>query len=80
VNDTQLLVFGNIKESNYQRLTKIHDRYIQKKILGMKFAPDKYEFIHFSRKRRRDTRIKQTYLIFPNILIIPNIEIKILNI
>jgi hypothetical protein len=28
VNDMQLLIFGNIEESNCQRLTKIHDRYI----------------------------------------------------
>jgi hypothetical protein len=28
VNDTQLLIFDNIKKSNCQRLTKIHDRCI----------------------------------------------------
>jgi hypothetical protein len=28
VNDTQLLAFDNIEKSNYQRLTKVHDRCI----------------------------------------------------
>ena len=28
VDDTQLSAFDNIEKSNYQRLTRIHDRYI----------------------------------------------------
>ncbi len=41
---------------------------------------EKYELIHFSRKRRRNAQTEHTYLIFPNTLITPSTEIKILKI
>src|SRR6266536_2863933 len=46
----------------------------------MKFVPEKYELIHFSRKRRRNAQAEYACLTLPNALITPSTEIKILGI
>ena len=48
--------------------------------MGMKFGPEKYELIYFSRKRKRNARVEYTCLTLPNALITPSTEIKIFGI
>ncbi len=52
VDDTNLMAWGDTAEGNCRRLEQAHDRCIAwAKRHGAKFAPDKYQLIHFSRRR-----------------------------
>ena len=53
VDDTNLITWGNTAAENCTRLNQAHDRCIAwAKRHGAKFALDKYQLIHFTRKRR----------------------------
>jgi hypothetical protein len=47
---------------------------------GMSFAPEKYELIHFSKKRRQRPVPEAFYLRMRNAVITPNTRVKILGI
>ena len=52
VDDTNLITWGASAENNCRRLTAAHSRCeAWAKRYGAKFAPDKYQLIHFTRKR-----------------------------
>jgi len=56
VDDTNLITWGDTAESNCRKLEGIHDRCVAwARRHGAKFAPDKYQLIHFTR-RKRDAR------------------------
>src|SRR5436305_9119998 len=53
VDDTNLITWGNTAQENCQRLTSAHNRCIAwAKRHGAVFAPEKYQIIHFTRRRR----------------------------
>jgi hypothetical protein len=52
-DDTNLIAFGRSTEENCRRLERAHtDCLAWAKRYGPRFAPDKYELMHFTRKRR----------------------------
>ncbi len=56
VDDTNLIAWGNTARENCQRLTRVHDRCMAwAKRHGAAFAPEKYQLIHFTRRRRHDS-------------------------
>jgi Reverse transcriptase (RNA-dependent DNA polymerase) len=61
VDDTNLITWGNTAAENCTRLNQAHDRCIAwAKRHGAKFAPDKYQLIHFTRKRRANNDLAST--------------------
>jgi hypothetical protein len=55
VDDTNLITWGNSAQDNCQRLTVAHERCLAwAKRYRAVFAPDKYQLIHFTRKKRHD--------------------------
>lgn len=53
VDDTSLITWGDSARDNCQRLTQAHDKCIAwAKRHGARFAPEKYQLIHFTRGRR----------------------------
>jgi Reverse transcriptase (RNA-dependent DNA polymerase)/Endonuclease-reverse transcriptase len=53
VDDTNLITWGDTAQDNCQRLTNAHDKCTAwAKRHGAIFAPDKYQLMHFTRKRR----------------------------
>jgi hypothetical protein len=53
IDDTNLVAWGDSAHDNCQRLQAAHDRCIAwAKRYGAKFAPEKYQLIHFTRRRR----------------------------
>jgi hypothetical protein len=56
VDDTNLITWGRTAEENCRRLTAAHDRCIAwAKRHGASFAPEKYQLMHFTRRRRHDS-------------------------
>ncbi|KAI1004605.1 hypothetical protein K3495_g3605 [Podosphaera aphanis] len=54
VDDTNILTWSNTTEENCQKLEQLHEKCIAwAKSHGVKFAPDKYQLMHFSRARKR---------------------------
>lgn len=61
VDDTTLVTWGNSAESNCRRLTAAHDKCeAWAKRFGAKFAPDKYQLIHFTKKRQSTPDLQST--------------------
>jgi hypothetical protein len=61
VDDTTLVTWSDSAESNCKRLTAAHKKYrAWAKRFGAKFAPDKYQIIHFTKKRRVTTDLYST--------------------
>ena len=53
VDDTNLIAWGSSARDNCRRLDAAHAKCVAwAKRYGAKFAPDKYQLIHFTRKRR----------------------------
>jgi len=53
VDDTNLVIWGGSVQDNSRRLEAAHSRCIAwAKRHGARFAPDKYQLIHFTRRRR----------------------------
>jgi hypothetical protein len=51
-DDINLLIYSESTEANYRKLEQVHARLLQwAQKHGMKFAPRKYELIHFTRRR-----------------------------
>lgn len=54
VNDTNILTWSNSTEENCRNLERQHEKCeIWAKRYGVKFAPEKYQLIHFSRARKK---------------------------
>jgi hypothetical protein len=54
VDDVNLLAYGCTAEANCANLRRVHDQCLQwAKRHGAKFAPEKYQLIHLSRRQRR---------------------------
>ncbi|KAI1005137.1 hypothetical protein K3495_g3081 [Podosphaera aphanis] len=54
LDDTNILTWSNTTEENCQKLEQLHEKCIAwAKSHGVKFAPDKYQLMHFSRARKR---------------------------
>ena len=54
VDDVNLLAYGRTAEANCANLRRVHDQCLQwAKRHGAKFAPEKYQLIHLSRRQRR---------------------------
>lgn len=54
VDDTSILTYGNSTEHNCEKLRSVHERCRQWALShGAKFAPEKYEIIHFAKNTRR---------------------------
>jgi hypothetical protein len=52
-DDTNLLTYSKSTEENCRKLERVHGRLLQWAWKhGMKFAPRKYELIHFTRRKR----------------------------
>lgn len=61
VDDTTLITWSNSAESNCGRLTIAHDKCTAwAKRFGAKFAPDKYQIIHFTKKRKTTDDLQST--------------------
>lgn len=55
VDDMNMVAFGRSTEDNCRRLERAHDRCMDwARRYGAKFAPEKYELMHFSRRRCYD--------------------------
>ena len=53
VDDATIMAYGPSTEGNCRALEKIHDKLlIWARKFGMKFAPQKYELVHFARRTR----------------------------
>jgi len=53
VDDTNLVTWGTLAQANCRRLESAHNQCIAwAKRHGARFAPDKYQLIHFTRRRR----------------------------
>jgi hypothetical protein len=64
VDDTTLITWGDSARSNCQRLTIAHDKCVEwARRFGAKFAPDKYQIIHFTRKKKVTEDLKSTITI-----------------
>lgn len=54
VDDTNILTWSNTTEENCRHLEQLHDKcMVWAKSHGVKFAPEKYQMMHFSRARKR---------------------------
>jgi len=54
VDDTNILAFGETTEGNCKRLERAHEKCVEWAARhGAKFAPEKYQLIHFTRTRTR---------------------------
>lgn len=54
VNDLNTLIWSNTTEENSRKLEQLHEKCeVWAKSHGIKFAPDKYQLMHFSRDRKR---------------------------
>ena len=54
VDDTNILTWSNTTEENCRNLEQLHDKcVVWAKSHGVKFAPEKYQMMHFSRARKR---------------------------
>lgn len=51
VDDMNMVAFGRSTEDNCRRLERSHDRYMDWAKKYGEFAPEKYELMHFSRRR-----------------------------
>ena len=61
VDDTTLITWGDSAEANCRRLTAAHDKCeAWAKRFGAKFAPDKYQLIHFTKKRKQTPDLQST--------------------
>jgi hypothetical protein len=61
IDDTTLVAWGDTAADNCRRLTEAHSRCIAwAKRYGAKFAPDKYQLMHFTRKRDRNNDLAST--------------------
>ena len=50
MDDTTLITWGNSATENYYRLTRAHEKCVAwAKRFGAKFAPEKYQLIHFTK-------------------------------
>jgi len=79
-DDVQLLAFGDSAAENCRKLGRVHDRCIAwAKRTGMQPSPQKYELIHFS-KRRTIAGETQASLTLPGITIQPKDEVRVLGI
>ena len=59
VDDTNILVWGPSAEANCRRLESLHEQCLAwAQQYGAVFAPDKYQLIHFTRKRTADVTAK----------------------
>jgi hypothetical protein len=64
VDDTTLITWGDSAKGNCRRLTLAHDKCVAwAKRFGAKFAPDKYQVIHFTKKKRITEDLKSTVTI-----------------
>jgi hypothetical protein len=53
IDDTNIIAWGLSEEHNCRRLTAVHDECeVWARDHGARFAPDKYQLIHFTRSRR----------------------------
>lgn len=79
VDDTNILVYGTSTESNCQRLEEIHQRCISWAArYGTSFAPQKYELIHFA--RRRSAFNLSASLRLQDVDLHPSTEVRILGV
>ncbi len=61
VDDTTLMAWGQSAQENCQRLTQAHEKCVMwAKRYGAKFAPDKYQLIHFTKKRKINADLLST--------------------
>ena len=61
VDDTTLITWGDSAEANCGRLTLAHDKCLAwAKRFGAIFAPEKYQVIHFTKKKRITNNLKST--------------------
>jgi len=61
VDDTNLITWGNTAAENCTRLNQAHNKcVVWAKRHGIKFAPDKYQLIHFTKKRRAGSNLAST--------------------
>jgi hypothetical protein len=61
IDDTTLVAWGDSASDNCKRLTAAHDRCIAwAKRYGAKFAPDKYQLMHFTKRRGRREDLAST--------------------
>ncbi|KAI0994031.1 hypothetical protein K3495_g14151 [Podosphaera aphanis] len=61
VDDTNILTWSSTTEENCQKLEQLHEKCIAwAKSHGVKFAPDKYQLMHF-RGQGKDTTFKHPY-------------------
>ena len=80
-DDTQLIAFGNSEAQNCQNLKTVHEKcaaWAYK--TGMSFAPQKYELIHFTKKRRQRPVPATHCLRLQNATITPDNRVKILGV
>ena len=64
MDDTTLITWGDSAEANCRRLTNAHDKCVAwAKRFGAIFAPDKYQVIHFTKKRRVTEDLRSTVTI-----------------
>jgi hypothetical protein len=64
VDDTTLITWGDSATVNCQRLTNAHDKCVAwAKRFGAVFAPDKYQVIHFTKKKRITEDLRSTVTI-----------------
>ena len=61
IDDTTLVTWGDSAESNCKWLTMVHDKCMGwAKRFRARFAPDKYQIIHFTKKRKVTAGLQST--------------------
>ncbi|KHJ34495.1 hypothetical protein EV44_g3457 [Erysiphe necator] len=79
VDDTNILTWSDTTEENCLRLQQLHEKYESlDKTHGVKFAPNKYQLMHFSRARNKHNL--QAPIIIQSHLTNPQISLRILGI
>ncbi|TVY59574.1 putative RNA-directed DNA polymerase from transposon X-element, partial [Lachnellula suecica] len=78
-DDTNILAYSESTESNCRKLERVHERCLEwARKHGMKFAPGKYELVHFTR-RTKAFNLRAT-CIFGDVVKEPTAEVRVLGV
>ncbi|KHJ34378.1 hypothetical protein EV44_g3349 [Erysiphe necator] len=78
VDDTNILTWSDTTKENCQRLQQLHEKCESRaRTHGIKFAPNKYQLMHFSRARNKHNM--QAPIIIQSHLTNPQISLRILG-